>query len=312
VPIGQRAHAILHRVARLASRVRLPEMEVMPAARAVDLARTISRLQTPRGLIVETFTSPALRLVLAAAEEGVPLGDVAFIVSGEPITARKRRQIEERGCRVLPRFAFNELGRIAWACPTSPEPDDVHVMSDIVAVRQYPRLLADGRTTVSAYLFTTLLPYARNIMLNLESGDYGHLEERPCGCFLDRHGLRQHMHTIRSFEKLTAEGMSFAGPSLIRLIEDLLPRQFGGDSRHYQLVEAEDTAGFTRLYLLASPRLGALDEDALRREVLRGMGSAWSDIWAGADTVRILRREPLPTPGGKILHLHRHRAPLEG
>jgi len=317
-PVASRvAQPILLRTARLASRIPLREPEVVPAARAIEVARFISRRNTPRGLIVETFTSPALRLVLAAAGENIPLGDVTFIVSGEPITARKRRQIEERGYRVLPRFAFNELGRIAWACTTAAEPDDVHVMTDMIAVRQYPRLLDDGRTTVAAYLFTTLLPYARNIMLNLESGDYGHLEQRACGCFLDRSGLRQHMHTIRSFEKLTAEGMTFAGPDLIELIEEVLPREFGGDSRHYQFVEAEDAGGFTRLYLLVSPELATVDADAVRRVTLRQIGSnnpftqLVSGVWEAAGTIRVLRREPLSTPGGKILHLHRHRGLLE-
>jgi hypothetical protein len=312
---GIGASSIMYRTARVASGVRLPPSEVAPAARAAEVARYISRVNTSRGLIVETFVTSALRLVLAAVEQKISLGDVVFIVSGEPITTRKRREVEERGFRLLPRFGVNELGRLVWACAASSEADDMHVMTDMIAVRTYPRALDDGATTVPAYLFTTLLPSARNVMLNMETGDYGRLETRSCGCILDAVGLRQHMSEVRSFEKLTAEGMTFAGPYLIELIEEVLPRRFGGDSRHYQFVEEEDPGGFTRLFVLVSPLLGAIDEAALQDVVLGQLGGhpsrrSMSGVWEDAGTIRVLRREPLPTRGGKILHLHRHRGLL--
>jgi hypothetical protein len=317
-PVGHHdaGQAMVLRAARLGSRMRLPSLEVAPPTRTVEVARAISRLNGARGLVVETFPSAALRLVLTAAAERIPLGDVAFILTGEPTTARKRQQIEAHGCRVVPRFGFNELGRIAWACPASAEPDDMHVMTDMVAVCQYPRPLADGQTTVKAYLFTTLLPYARSIMLNMESGDYGPLEVRQCGCFLGAAGLTQHLSAPRSFEKLTAEGMTFAGSNLVALVEAVLPREFGGDGRHYQLVEAEDAHGFTRFNVLVSPHLGPLDDGAVRAVVLRELGERphWRKMrpmWEHADTIRVLRRDPLPTLAGKILHLHRHRGLLE-
>jgi len=156
-------------------------------------------------------------------------------------------------------------------------------------------------------------------MVNVESGDYGGLEERRCGCFLDRLGFHQHIHTVRSFEKLTAEGMTFIGPDLVTLLEEVLPREFGGDSRHYQLVEAEDERGITRLYVLASPQLGKVDDAAMRRAVLReirrrhlsaGPGRLIEQVWHEADTVQVLRREPLATASGKVLHLHRDRGEL--
>ena len=77
-------------------------------------------------------------------------------------------------------------------------------------------------------------------MLNVESDDYGVLERRHCGCPLDAAGLDLHMHTIRSWEKLTSEGMTLGGADLIRLVEEILPARFGGAPTDWQLVEEEE------------------------------------------------------------------------
>ncbi|MDR7554353.1 MAG: hypothetical protein QN157_01965 [Armatimonadota bacterium] len=306
-------------IARAAGAGPLPRLHIVPPERVLEIARDIQRVNTRRGLLVAAFVNSALRLVLAAEEAGIALGDVAFLLMGEPVTPVKRRQLEERGFQVFSRFGFFELGEPAWACLAPRTSDDLHVMTDMVAVRQYPRVVDGDGTTVFAYLFTSLLPHARHVLLNMETGDYGGLEERSCGCFLDRIGLRLHMHTIRSFEKLTAEGITFLGPTLIELLEDVLPRRFGGDSRHYQLVEGEDARGFTKLYLLVSPHLGPLDEAALRRTLLAELGVRHLDpvygrsvatVWSQADTIQIVRRDPLPTTAGKVLHLHRVRGAL--
>lgn len=315
VEYSGRTSPLLLNIARLASRVPLPQMEVMPPDSVLEVARYISEVNTPRGILMG---GEALRLVLAAEEAGISLGNLAFLGSA-PLTLVKHRQLQERGYKIFTGFAFSELGFSAVPCPVAREPDDVHVLTDRVALRQYPRVVDQDGTTLPAYLFTGLLPHAPHIMLNMECGDYGGLEERRCGCFLDRVGLHLHMHTIRSFEKLKAEGMTFVGPSLVNLLEEVLPREFGGDSRHYQLVEAEDRRGLTRLYLLASPQLGPLDEEALRRTVLREIGDRHikgaygrvvERVYESAETIQVLRRDPLSTTGGKILHLHRDRGVL--
>jgi len=316
---ADRLTPVLIALARAVTRRPVPYPISMFPNAVSDLAAFISRASRSRGILFQAFVNPALRLVIAAEEGGISLGDVVFVVDGEPLTPLKRRQFEQRGYPVLTSYGFSELGSLAWSCPDAVEPDDVHVFTDRVAVRRYPRAVGPDGDTVPAYLFTSLMAHARHIMINMESGDYGALEERACGCFLDRAGLRLHMHTIRSFEKLTAEGMTFIGPDLIVLLEEVLPREFGGDSRHYQLVEAEDQVGITRLYVLVSPRVGLVDEAALRRTVLREIaerhiaaasGQQIQRIWERADTVRVLRRDPLATAAGKILHLHRDRGML--
>jgi len=312
-------YALLILAARLLSGVRVPFIQWATAEQAAKLARYIGRANTPRGTLLTTFVNPALRLVVAAEEAGIDMGDVAFLIGGEPVTPLKYEQFIRRGHRVLSAFAFTEFGTAAWTCPRGREVDDLHVLTDRAAVRQYPRPVGQDGDTVPAYLFSSLLPHARHVMINVETGDYGGLEERRCGCFLEETGFSLHMHTIRSFEKLTAEGMTFIGPGLITLLEEDLPREFGGDVRHYQLVEGEDRRGFTHLYLLVSPQVGAIDEDSVRRRVLRAIeehhllprrGRTIQHIWERAGTLQVLRRDPLATATGKVLHLHRDRGTL--
>lgn len=309
----------LIKLARLATGLPIPQPEPFIKEQVLVVARHIGHANTSRGILVNSTVSHALRLVLEAEEAGIKLGDVAFWVSGEPLTPLKRRQFEERGVNVYSLFMTAECGEIACQCPVGQESDDLHVLTDVLALRQYQRAVDQDGVTVPAYLVTSLLPHAPIVMVNVEVGDYGGLVERRCGCFLDRVGYHLHAHTIRSFEKLTAEGETYFGPWLITLIEDILPREFGGDMRHYQLVEAEDEQGFTKLYVLASPQLGEIDQEALRTTVLRELGHIGSfpsperhiqDVWGEAKTIQVLRREPLATVTGKVLHLHRERGAL--
>ncbi len=314
VPAIGRSRRLALQVARLASGVPLPRLQVVPPEEALTVARYIHEINR-RGVVVGGFVNSALRLVLAAEEAGISLGAVTFVVWGEPLTPAKRDQIESRGFRVLPLYGFSEFGLAAVACLRPVETDDYHVISDRVVLRTYSRPVGGRDGAVPAFLFTSLLPHARHVLLNVEAGDYGVVESRRCGCPWETLGLTLHVHTIRSFEKLTAEGVTFIGPSLIDLLEEILPREFGGDSRHYQLVEAEDERGFTRLFLLVSPEIGPLDEEALRRRALTEIGRRHAkgeyghlveQIWEDADTLQVLRRAPLTTSMGKIQHLHRH------
>jgi hypothetical protein len=163
-------------------------------------------------------------------------------------------------------------------------------------------------------LFTTLYPQAALLHLNVENGDYATLEERPCGCALERVGLTLHLHRIRSYEKFTAEGWTYFYGDLYELMERTLPDEFGGGPGHYQLVEEEDENGQTRLTLLVDPEVGDLDEEKLgvrvREEFLRGvLGSQWvaRAWWYRGETFRIRRKAPYASARGKILPLQMPR-----
>lgn len=67
----------------------------------------------------------------------------------------------------------------------------------------------------------------------MESGDYGRVFERACGCPLEGAGFKTHLSNIRSYEKLTSESVTFLGSALFELLEDLLPARFGGQIADY-------------------------------------------------------------------------------
>ena len=116
---------------------------------------------------------------------------------------------------------------------------------------------------------------------------------------------------IRSYEKLTSEGVTFLGTELLRLVEEVLPAAFGGAPTDYQLVEAEES-GLSRILIVASPRLGPLDETTVVQRVLDTLsqypgGSVMTQHWRQGDTLRLVRREPYQTASAKILPLHLQR-----
>ncbi len=77
-------------------------------------------------------------------------------------------------------------------------------------------------------------------MLNVESDDFGEFTTRRCGCVFDELGLGHHFAYVRSFTKLTGEGATLLGTDCVRILEEVLPREFGGRSIDYQLLETED------------------------------------------------------------------------
>ena len=133
---------------------------------------------------------------------------------------------------------------------------------------------------------------------------------RACGCPLERLGWVTHLHTIRSFEKLTAGGMSFKETTVIRVLEEVLPARFGGGPTDYQLVEEETDQGRPCLRLLVHPAVGPIDSQAIADAFLSALGemSRWSrlmeDVWRQGEMLRVERQVPLTTAAGKIQHLH--------
>ena len=148
------------------------------------------------------------------------------------------------------------------------------------------------------------------ILFNVSMGDQAEVIERACGCPVERLGWTTHLQDVRSYEKLTAGGMTFHDTDVIRVLEEVLPARFGGGPTDYQLVEDEDDAGRARLRLLARPALGPLDPKAVAATFLDAMGTGsgpervMAQLWREANLLEIERAEPLTTPAGKILHLY--------
>jgi hypothetical protein len=287
--------------------VRLPRLTRLDVTRPDELAAGLAALVrggTP--VCVTTYASSAARIATAAAERGLDLRGACFITLGEPFTAGKRELIEAVGARALPRYAFTEAGIIGYGCPSGEAADDLHVSTDGYAVLTRARPVAGSGLAVDAFLFTSLRPTAPKILLNVESGDHGRLTARACGCPLEAAGLSTHVSHIRSFEKLSGEGMSFVHADLLGLLEEVLPRRFGGTGADYQLVE-EERDGVLRAVLVVSPRVGSLDEASVRRALLDHLGDPGGKtagavrVWERANTVVISRRLPVATRSGKIL-----------
>jgi hypothetical protein len=168
--------------------------------------------------------------------------------------------------------------------------------------------------TLDSFLFTTLLYESPKLLLNVGMGDYGKvyvkLDDSPFGSI----GFDTHVGDIRSYEKLTGEGVTFVDTDFISIIEKKLPERFGGQSTDYQLVEEEDEKGLNRLKLIISPRLGAIDEDIVVGTFLKMLKhsedspESWAqsgtEMWDQARTVRLVRGFPLSTASGKILPFH--------
>jgi hypothetical protein len=195
--------------------------------------------------------------------------------------------------------------------------NDVHFFQDAFALIQSPRQVPGSEMTVPAFNFTSLLPAAPKLMLNVEMDDYGSIEQRACGCPLEAYGFTAHLRHIYSFRKLTGEGVTLVGSEMIRILEEVLPARFGGSPLDYQLLEEEDATGFTRLSLLVSPKVALADEGAVITTVLEALGKgsvaaeAARAIWQQAQTLRVKRQEPIWTARGKLLPLHllRHNSP---
>jgi hypothetical protein len=291
----------------------LPRPEHVPLGDPAPLARWLDeRRQAREPALLETNCSSAVRLCLAARDRGLDLSGTLFRVGGEPFTEAKAEVLAETGARACAQYAMGELGRIGVACAAPAHRDDCHLALDKLAVIQRDRAVKGGIGAVPALSFTTLLPAVPILAINLQSGDYAELERRSCGCSTGRSGLDVHLHSIRSYDKATTEGMNFLGSDLLTLVDDFLPRRFGGGPTDYQLVEHEDAA-LTRIELVVSPRVaGAVPAEvadaALDFLAVAGGGRRMMiDHWRSADTFRVIVREPRSTPTGKILPLYFQR-----
>jgi hypothetical protein len=286
----------------------LPRPEYTPLERIDRVAEWMAdRVRSGTTPLMSCPSSSAVRICHYAREHGIDLAGSIFRVGGDPLTPGKAAVVGRAGARFLTRYSLNELGNIGLPCAAAAAPDGVHLLIGKIGVIQRPRDVGCGE--VMALVVTTLLPASPKLMLNVDIGDHGVLEESECGCPTARFGLPRPFHTIRSHEKLTSEGMTFSGEDVLRLVDDLLPEKFGGSPADFQLVERE-ASGLPRISVVVSPRLGEIDERALVATVLDSLGgrrAAWrmaAARWRDAETLQVERREPYLTSAAKILPLH--------
>lgn len=292
----------------------LPYPEHVPYPEAARIARWLemkARQGTPAH-----FGAPVgsvVRVCLAARDHGLDISGSFLRAGGEPLTPERADVIASTGSRFASSYAMAEVSRVGLACATPTAVDDLHLMLDKLAVLQRPRVVPRSGETVNALFFTTLLQSAPKLMINVETDDYAVVEDRTCGCAIGELGFTRHLHTVRSYEKLTSEGMTLRGAEVVTLLERTLPSRFGGAPTDYQLVEELDGA-LPSLSIVVSPRVGEIDEGELVEAVLSELahegpaGQDISRIWRDARTLRVVRREPYATRRmAKILPVHVRR-----
>ena len=258
--------------------------------------------------VLDTQTSLAVRVCLAARDAGLDIAGSVLGFGGEPYTKEKAAVIAGAGCRAYCTYSMTETGRIALSCGDSSAFDDMHVLSEKLAVLQRDHAVDASGTTVGALHYTALLLSAPKLMLNVESDDYAVLTERTCGCPFGELGLTTHIREVRSYEKLTAEGNHFLGSDLVELVDRVLPSRFGGGPTDYQLVE-EEIGGLPKVSVVARPSLGRIDEQEVVAAVIAHLRATprnrlMADVWRDSGTVRLVRRDPYTSVSGKILPLH--------
>jgi hypothetical protein len=286
--------------------VHVPLPKTVRIDQAVVVARSVSELVRAYGRCsVIATVSRGMRVCLAAQEEGIDLQGTIFFGTSEPATSAKVRQIVASGAGFVSSYGMVETNRVGIGCARTEHCDDLHLHSDAFAMFTHPYPVPRVGVTVPAFNITSLLPTASKVMLNVQMDDCGILEERRCGCDLESYGYTTHIRQVRSYSKLTGEGVTMIGNEIVPVLEELLPARFGGSPLDYQLVEQEDEQGFTRLYLVISPRVEITDEEqvtAVLLEALREaspMADAVRSTWQSTRALQVKRMEPVLTERGK-------------
>ena len=285
----------------------IPDPEHVPLGEAERIAAWVAA-ENRAGFIavIQCNVSSAVRVCEAARARSLDIAGARFVMLSEPLTEAKRREIEAAGGVPISVYSAVDAGRLAIPCMNPTAADDMHVCKDLVAMiaRRRPRPGTDE--TIDSFLITTVAPSNPLFLLNVEFDDFGVLEPRACGCPLERLGLDLHVLQVRSFAKVTTEGATVPAATLAVTVEEALPRRFGGASIDYQLLE-EDLGSATRLTLVVSPRVGALDEREVIDEFLRAVRARHPSLgeairlWKDSRSLRVVRAEPLLTPRGKLM-----------
>jgi hypothetical protein len=287
--------------------VPMPFLEYVPLDAPLPAVQWMSRtLRT--GDVPHLWGTPSavVRLCQVAEKAGIDLGGARFTVTGEPVTEPRLAAIRRVGADAAPDYgSVDSGGSVGYGCLSPDSADDVHVFTDLNVVIQadtapFPK---------GALLLSSIRPTVPFIFLNVSMGDQATLSERRCGCPMEELGWRTHLCSIRSYEKLTAGGMTFADSEVVRILEEVLPARFGGGPTDYQLVEDASGEGLPRLRLLVEPSLPPADPAMISKVFLEalGLGSGTRQVmalqWRESGLLSVERRRPFATASGKILHL---------
>ena len=291
-----------------------PTPEIVPLDQAIVIARCLDQILKMAGsALLLSGVSRALRVCLAAEEAGIDLTGTVIRCAGEPVTEAKEAAMRRVGAQCRSGYVMTETGAVALACANPAFSSGLHLLKDAFALVTHEHTVAGQAATVRALNLTSLLDTAPKVLLNTQMDDYAIVEERTCGCALEALGYGTHIREIRSYSKLVGETVTLIGNEMLHILESVLPTRFGGSALDYQLLEQEDAQGFTRLFLVISPRVQIADERAVievMHTALRDstpMADAARVVWQQAQTIQIQRSEPVWTASAKYKPLHIQR-----
>jgi hypothetical protein len=283
----------------------LPYPRYTPLDQAVEVARWAAEMKAAGSpAFISLAAGNAVRVATAALDAHLDIAGTIFRVGGEPLTAGKYEVIRRADADTVSSWAVSEAGLLGGGCARRSEVDEVHLFTGKIAVIQQPVEVDGGTARIEILHLTTLLPQAPKIMINVNIGDYGVLQQRHCGCPLEEVGLHLHLHGIRNYEKLTVNGMHFVGAQLADIVEKVLPALLGGSPMDYQFVEEERNAE-SLVTVVVSPRVGALSDGHVVNVVLKALGSGsrgdrmMAENWRQGEVLQVARKEPYITPSGK-------------
>lgn len=284
--------------------LKIPFPESTPLDSPLPIAHALTEAVQEHGAaFLVTTVSKCVRVSVAAQTNHIDLSGVTFLGSSEPVTPAKHAAILASGAKYISVYAATETGHIGLPCKHPIDITDVHFMSNNLALIQRPKDILDK--TVDAYHFTSLLPSNPKMMINVQSDDYGIVEDRDCGCLFYEMGFKKHLRQMSSYRKLTGEGVTLVGSDMVHILEHVLPSQFGGSLLDYQLVEEETEQGFTKLILYVDPHISIADEGVLLQAFLDAMKQSMPSVrlaqaeYRTGDVVTIRREKPFVTSRGK-------------
>ena len=274
----------------------------LPKAEPADLRqsnRVMHYLADHPRALVNTSPSAAATLSRAALDAGRSLAGVCFLLGAEPLTPDRRKMIESSGAACHATYGTAESGWIGVQFDCDHEHDQVRVFRDSYAV-------LGGRDGAGELLVSSLVRAAGKVLINVEIGDSGCLQQRRGDLPADRWGYDLTLHTIRSFRKITSFGVTWAVADLYPVVEEFLPRRFGGKVGDYQFVEKQTAHGVAQLVLRIAPGVGSIDEKQLVGEFLREIGTKRSyyrpmaEMVDAAAAISVERSAPQGSANGKV------------
>jgi hypothetical protein len=278
-----------------------------PLTEPGEMARWLHTMRDAHGqLYVDATASSATRVSAAASRLGLRMHGIVWKPWGEPLTEARQATIVESGAQSMPVYSSVDTSTMGFACGLRRGADEVHLRSEAIVMLHRRHAWPGREVPGDALLVTNLSAAAPKVLINAETGESARFVDGECGCDFSAVGLTQRIVGIRSFEKLTGEGITLIGDSVIELFEDDLPAAFGGQLGDYQLAEVENERGMVRLVIRVHPSVGSIDPLIIRERVIRAIAARsaveahMASLLDTAGAIVVERAVPWRTSTGKL------------